>query len=620
NMPKSKELKKFSDEELLTEITLRSKSKKGLPMKEKCFRCKEDFWIKHMAESKKILLEKVTEQVKDKISQSKEDLENSSVFQNLLKNSMIVDESNFLITVWYGSNMAKKPSIQKGRIHKCMGSFEGWDIICPKCRVMYLFQKNDEPEPIHDEEECLKVRSKCSACQTVFNEDSEAILCGEGVGYVCQSCYIPPYDGVNSGARSNAPSSNSYTGEEGRCPECKSVSNFAKGENNPPSAFKCKDEKSCLQLQKDKLKELQEKTSRTEEEQTEMIRLGNKLGVDIKYPRGSESDKKELEEKINNSLKGLKAWKQLPKNHPGFSEYDRQQVEKKLTELKKEYKSKYGELPQLEAIVNRTSQQERELQEKREELSRLENQQQRKRFLKNNMLKSKLPNSQILTQLLQRFTQQELADIYGVNERTIRRNIKPSNKPKQKRGIKEKIVGDNLNLLLSFTDYKSQHNTLTHQEMADMLKEKAIDECHFYLNEAPRYGYAPKSQRTISPAPGSKGGSYSLIIWVKNGKEGDFLVMDNASFHRAPCKRKELGLSSIEEQLSLKNSKLFSLPTHSPQLNPAELLFNTIRHNIEKSQKRHELRKMVTKTINMNVNPEINEIGRELLLGVDEME
>jgi hypothetical protein len=40
----------------------------------------------------------------------------------------------------------------------------------------------------------------------------------------------------------------------------------------------------------------------------------------------------------------------------------------------------------------------------------------------------------------------------------------------------------------------------------------AIDECHFHLNEAPRRGYAPIGERAISPAPGSKGGSCSLII------------------------------------------------------------------------------------------------------------
>jgi len=40
--------------------------------------------------------------------------------------------------------------------------------------------------------------------------------------------------------------------------------------------------------------------------------------------------------------------------------------------------------------------------------------------------RSKLPCPHILTQLLQRFTQQELVDIYGVNERTVRRNLKNS--------------------------------------------------------------------------------------------------------------------------------------------------------------------------------------------------
>jgi len=143
----------------------------------------------------------------------------------------------------------------------------------------------------------------------------------------------------------------------------------------------------------------------------------------------------------------------------------------------------------------------------------------------------------------------------------------------------------------------------------------AIDECHFYLNETPRRGYAPIGQRAISPAPGSKGESYSLIIWIKSkggkgvinwdltdekvntkvfynfidkvetlGEEEDNLIMDNASFHRAPDKRKELGLPSIEEQLFFKNSKPLIFPSHSPMLNPVEPVINNIRHNIEKSR------------------------------------
>jgi hypothetical protein len=284
-------------------------------------------------------------------------------------------------------------------------------------------------------------------------------------------------------------------------------------------------------------------------------------------------------------------------------------------------------------------------------------------------LKGKLPCSHILTKLLKRFTQQELADIYGYNEKTVRRKLKLSYKPKlkRKRGCKRIIVGKVRNLLLSFTAYRSKDNTFTQQEMADRVQEEekiiisqqtvsrflikwkrthkkihprykeqdinqvkkfeesirhlalnqfsAIDECHFYLNHAPRYGYAPMGRRAISPAPGSKGGSYSLIIWVKNRKgqsmvnweltdqkvntqffhdfldkvktlseEEDYLIMDNASFHRAPDKRKELGLPSIEEQLALKNSKPLAFPARSPMFNPVEPIINTIRHNIEKSR------------------------------------
>lgn len=279
------------------------------------------------------------------------------------------------------------------------------------------------------------------------------------------------------------------------------------------------------------------------------------------------------------------------------------------------------------------------------------------------MSKIKLTPTQI-TKFLQRFTQKELADILEVSQRTIRRKIKPSDKPKQKRGCKKKITGETLTLLLSFTSYHSEYNTLTQQEMVILLYNKkgilvsqqtisrtliywnrtrkkitshyqeqriseikrfeenikhlplikfsAIDECHFYLNEAPRYAYAPKGQRAIAPAPGNKRQSYSLIIWVQNkkeqgiihyelieekvntkvfhdflanakNKEASHLLLDNVSFHRAFKKRKELGLPSIEEQLSQENVKLTYLPPYSPQINPAELLFNVIRHNIEKS-------------------------------------
>jgi transposase len=78
---------------------------------------------------------------------------------------------------------------------------------------------------------------------------------------------------------------------------------------------------------------------------------------------------------------------------------------------------------------------------------------------------------------------------------------------------------------------------------------------------------------------------YNFIDKVKSlGEEEDCLIMDNASFHRAPDKRRELGLPSIEEQLLAKNSKPLTFPTHSPMLNPVEPIINNIRRNIEKSR------------------------------------
>jgi len=89
-------------------------------------------------------------------------------------------------------------------------------------------------------------------------------------------------------------------------------------------------------------------------------------------------------------------------------------------------------------------------------------------------LRSKLPCSHVLKKLLQRFTQQEIADIYGYNEKTVRRKLKLSDKPKlkRKRGCKRKIVGEVRRLLISFTAYRSKDNTLTQQEMADRIQEE----------------------------------------------------------------------------------------------------------------------------------------------------
>ncbi|CAG8650383.1 5688_t:CDS:1, partial [Paraglomus brasilianum] len=157
-----------------------------------------------------------------------------------------------------------------------------------------------------------------------------------------------------------------------------------------------------------------------------------------------------------------------------------------------------------------------------------------------------LPTPQVLKELNKEVKWEKIAQAYGVSERTIYRHVKVSKK-KLKRGRKRKIGGKVRDLLLDFTAYRSEDNTLTQQEMADLIQKKekviisqqtisrflkkrkrtnkkitpryqelkisevrefgkvihilslshfsAIDECHFYLNEAPRRGYSPIGQR-----------------------------------------------------------------------------------------------------------------------------
>ncbi|CAG8638671.1 14272_t:CDS:10, partial [Ambispora leptoticha] len=82
--------------------------------------------------------------------------------------------------------------------------------------------------------------------------------------------------------------------------------------------------------------------------------------------KNQEQEKLELEQGINYLQSTLKTLKTM-KGHPGYSEYTVQQAEKQLAEAKE----KYNEIQALEAIANRTPQQEQELQTKREELRQL---------------------------------------------------------------------------------------------------------------------------------------------------------------------------------------------------------------------------------------------------------
>jgi transposase len=174
-----------------------------------------------------------------------------------------------------------------------------------------------------------------------------------------------------------------------------------------------------------------------------------------------------------------------------------------------------------------------------------------------------------LKKLLEKFTQKELANILEVNEKTIRRRIKPNNKPLQKVGRKPKIEPHNLEFLQF---YITARKTTTQKRLARYLsvsqpticralkkigitykkityqaseqlrqqnKEKIkhfidkiipslsqsniffLDECGFHLNLAPRRGYYLKGSRLISQKPGDKGKNHTLIFLtqITNGKK-----------------------------------------------------------------------------------------------------
>jgi len=282
--------------------------------------------------------------------------------------------------------------------------------------------------------------------------------------------------------------------------------------------------------------------------------------------------------------------------------------------------------------------------------------------------KSKLPNPQILTQLLQRFTQQELADIYGVNEKTIRRHLKLSNKPKQKRGRKKTFEGDKLDdlrdyvisfqiitqkflaekfscsqstICLSLRRAKVVYKKITYQSSEQLKKRNKVrieefinktipsllqynanifflDECSFHLNLAPRKGYYLKGFRLVGRRPGNRGKNQTLILLaqIANGEKiirsrlieeglnsekfhkflSDFnppnndkencLIMDNLSTHKATKSCQKLGLTTIEELMISKNTRIIFTPSYTPELNPVEQMFSIIRRHVENKQAR----------------------------------
>lgn len=155
----------------------------------------------------------------------------------------------------------------------------------------------------------------------------------------------------------------------------------------------------------------------------------------------------------------------------------------------------------------------------------------------------------------------------------------------------------------------------------------AVDECGFNLEVVPRYNWSFRGSRSFVFKPGKRSINYTLLLCVRNVKEQGvihwelieggakakdfhrfitnlklptnekegvcselsqkyYLMLDNASIHRAVKACRDLGLSTIKELIASKNIEPIYLVAYSPQLNPVELIFNNVRHNIEKNKPR----------------------------------
>ena len=159
------------------------------------------------------------------------------------------------------------------------------------------------------------------------------------------------------------------------------------------------------------------------------------------------------------------------------------------------------------------------------------------------------------------------------------------------------------------------------EEIKPLLNEYpfiALDECSFYPNLDPRFGYSLKGERAVSKKPSNQGEHYTLLLVVSNSKkdgvidwklvkgsvdwkifyyflEGinlvgnkkNILLMDNARIHIASRKRREAGLPTVKEQMAKKNIEVRFITPYAPMINPAELSFNKLRRNTERQRTRN---------------------------------
>ena len=138
----------------------------------------------------------------------------------------------------------------------------------------------------------------------------------------------------------------------------------------------------------------------------------------------------------------------------------------------------------------------------------------------------------------------------------------------------------------------------------------ALDECAFFLNHSRHYAWSPRGTRAVVRRPGRRGRAYSLLLcighsgytswslfegavtgmrfqeFLKRLPPGSDLILDNATIHRAARVLRLQGVSTIPETADALGIGLRYLPPYTPQLNPVELAFNSIRQLVNLKQPR----------------------------------
>jgi len=77
-------------------------------------------------------------------------------------------------------------------------------------------------------------------------------------------------------------------------------------------------------------------------------------------------------------------------------------------------------------------------------------------------------------------------------------------------------------LTYHYTQLDEEKAKAFNEEIKPLLETNpfiAIDECSFYPNLNPRFGYSLKGERAVSKKPGHKGKHYTLLFAIGNLKE-----------------------------------------------------------------------------------------------------